>query len=123
MLGPRGTNCFYDFEGETNAIFEASAVLVGALIGERGEEFVHEIAMSGVDLDEVKARGQGAVGGGYEVRDDLVHAGAVECCWERVSFVEANGGWSYGVPSAFRGGHGAEWIPGEGHAGFAAGVG
>jgi hypothetical protein len=123
MLGPRGADSFYYLKGKTDAIFEASAVLVGALIGERGEELVQEIAVGSVDLDEVEASGEGSVGGGNEVGDDLVHAGAVECCGQRIGFVKADSGGCYGLPTAFGGRHGAYGIPGERHAGFAAGVG
>ena len=123
MLRPCGADGVNDLEGEADTIFEASSVLVGALVGERGEELVQEIAMCGVDFDEVEAGGEGAVGGCYEVGDDLVHAGAVEGGGEGIGFVEADGGGCYRLPAAFGGWHGAEWFPGEGHAGFAASVG
>ena len=48
VFGPGGADGFDDFEGETGAVFEAAAVLIGAVIGERREELVQEIAMGGV---------------------------------------------------------------------------
>src|ERR1700761_9513562 len=58
-----------------------------------------------------------------EVGDDFVHAGAVECGGERVGLVEADCGGGDRLPAAFGGGHGAGWLPWDGHAGFAASVG
>src|SRR5271168_2576953 len=111
MLGPSGADGFDDFEGEAGAVFEAAAVLVGAVVGERGEELVQEIAVGGVDLDEVEAGGEGAMGCCDEVRDDLVHTGAVEGGGEWVGLVEADGGGGDGLPAAFGGRHGADWLP------------
>ena len=79
--------------------------------------------MGGVDLDEVEAGGEGAVGCCDEVGDDLVHAGAVEGGGEGVGLVEADGGGGDGLPATFGGGDGADLLPWDGHAGFAAGVG
>ena len=123
MFRPRGADGADDFEREAGAIFEGAAVLVGAVVGERGEELVEEIAVGGVDFDKVEAGGAGAVGGGYEVGGDLVEAGAVEGGGEGVFVVEAYGGGGYGLPAAFGGWDEAVLFPGDGHAGFAAGVG
>ena len=123
VWGPCGADGANDLEGETYAIFEASPIFVSAMVGERGEELVQEVAVCGVDFDQVEACGKGTVGGCYEVGDDLVHASAVEGGGEGVGLVEADGGGGYGLPTAFGRGHGADWLPGKGHAGFAAGVG
>ena len=123
MLWPRGADGFDHFEGESGAVFEAAAVLVGAVVGERREELVEEIAVGGVDLDEVEASGEGAMSCCDEVGDDFVHAGAVEGGGDGVGVVEADGGGGYGLPAAFGWGHGAGGFPWDGHAGFAAGVG
>jgi len=40
VLGPCGTDCLNDLEREAGAVFEASSILVGALIGERGQELM-----------------------------------------------------------------------------------
>ena len=123
VLGPGGADGFDDFEGEASAVFEAAAVFVGAVVGERREELVQEVAVGGVYLDEVEAGGEGAMGCCDEVGDDLVHAGAIECGGEGVGLVEADGGGGDGLPAAFGGGNGAGWLPWDGHAGFAACVG
>jgi len=123
VLRPRRADGVDDFEGEADAVFEAAAVLVGAVVGEGREELVEEIAVGGVDFDEVEAGGEGAVGGGGEVGDDLVHAGAVEGGGRGVGVVEGDGGGSDGLPAAFGGRNDAGFLPWDGHAGFASGVG
>jgi len=123
VLRPDGADGADDLEREANAVVEAAAVFVGAVVGEGREELVEEVTVGGVNFDEVEACGAGAVGGGNEVGDDLVHAGAVECGGDGVGIVEANGGGSDGLPAAFGGGDGAIGLPWNGHAGFAAGVG
>jgi hypothetical protein len=125
MGGEGGADGADDFEGKTGSIDEAAAVLVGAVIGEGGEEFVEEIAVGGVDFGEEEAGGGGAVGGGGEVGEDLVHAGAVEGVGEGIDVVKTEGrGGDYVGPATFGGREGAGGrVPGEGHAGFAAGVG
>ncbi len=39
-----------DLQGEADAVVERAAVLVGALVGQRRQEFVREIAVRGVDF-------------------------------------------------------------------------
>ena len=45
---------------EPGAVLERAAVLVGALIAQRRQELVKQIAVRGVDLDHAKARGVSA---------------------------------------------------------------
>ena len=84
---------------------------------------MQEIAVGGVDLHEVEACGECAMGSGYEVGDDLVHACAVESGGEWVGFVEADGGGGDGLPAAFRSRDGADYLPWDGHARLASRVG
>src|SRR5699024_4364752 len=46
----------HDVGGEAGAVLGGAAVLVRALVPDRGEELVHEVADVGVDLDGVEAR-------------------------------------------------------------------
>ena len=55
MRGPLGADGVNDFERQPGAVFEAAAVVVGALVGERREKLVEQVAVGGVDLDEVEA--------------------------------------------------------------------
>jgi hypothetical protein len=123
MLGPSGADGSDDGEREADAVFKAAAVLVGAVVGEGREEFVEEVTVGGVDLDEVEAGGVSAVGGGDEVGDDFRHADLVEGGGDGVSLIEADGRGGDGLPAAFGGRDGADFFPWNGHAGFAAGVG
>ena len=81
--------------------------------------------MGGVDFGQEEACLGGALGGCSEVGDDLVHAGAIERVGEWVLVVKAEGGGGdYIGPASLRGGDvvgGRD--PGNGHAGFSAGVG
>ena len=93
--------------GNRARLVKAAAVLVGAGVGERGEELVGEVAVGGVDFGEEEAGGGGAVGGSGEVGDDLVHAGAIEGLGEWVLVVKAEGGGGDDVgPAAFSSGGG-----------------
>ena len=71
MGGEGGADGANDFEGELCAIGETAAVLVGAGVGERGEELVREIAVGGVDFGEEETGCGGAVGGSGEVSDNI----------------------------------------------------
>ena len=54
-LRPDGAHRVDDFEGEAHAVLAAAAVLVGALVGERREELVDQVAVGAVDFDDVEA--------------------------------------------------------------------
>ena len=101
MLGPSGADGANDLEGKANAVVEAAAVVVGALVGEGREKFVEEVAVGGVNFDEVEAGGASAMGGRDEVGDDFFHARAIEGGRDGVGLVEAYGGGRDGLPSAF----------------------
>ncbi len=123
VLGPSSAERADDLEGETDAIVEASAVLVGALVRKRREEFVEEVAMGGVDFNEIEAGGLGTMCGCNEVGSDLVHACAIQRCGDGVGLVEADGRGGDGLPATFRGRDGTDFLPWNSHAGFAASMG
>lgn len=50
------------FEEEADAVFEGAAVVVRAVVGEWGEEFVDEVSVGGVEFDELVAGVDGAFG-------------------------------------------------------------
>ena len=52
-LVPGAADLLCDSERPAQAIFQRAAVLVRADVGERRDEFVQEVAVCAVDLDEV----------------------------------------------------------------------
>ena len=63
---------------EPHAVFEAAAPAVGALVGERRQELVQQIAMRAMHLDEIEARPLGPPRGLNEMADHRLDAGLVE---------------------------------------------
>ena len=78
MLGPDGADGVDDFEKQADAILETAAVGIGAVVGEGREELVEQVAVGGVDLDEVKAGGKGAAGGKAKGLNGGVDTGVIE---------------------------------------------
>ena len=76
---------------------------VSALIGEGGEELVEQVAVGGVDFDEVEAGFEGAVRGLAKGFDDGVDAGLIESRGDGVGGGKCEGAGRDGLPAAFRG--------------------
>ena len=53
LLGPNGSHRLDHFEREAHAIFGTAAVAVSAMIGERRQKRMQEIAMRAMRLDEI----------------------------------------------------------------------
>jgi len=54
MVRPCGANSVDNLKKQARAVEEAAAVRVGAVIGKRGEELMEQVAMGGMNLNEVK---------------------------------------------------------------------
>ncbi len=65
-------------EGEAHPVLEAAAVVVAALVGQRREELVQQVAMRGMDLRRLDAETRGPPRGGGEPVADALHVLAVE---------------------------------------------
>ena len=121
---PCGSDGIDDLQEEACAAFEAAAVSIGALIGERREELMQQIAVSGMDLNEVEASGEGPLCRLREGRDHGVDAGLVKRLRDSVVRSKGDCAWGGGLPATFR-----RWdsmfsaCEGRGHGGFASGVG
>jgi hypothetical protein len=62
----RGAHGLHPFQHEAGTPGEVAAPGIVALIGQRGEELVHQVAMRRMQLDEPVAGGDGTAGGGGE---------------------------------------------------------
>ncbi|MNO56840.1 hypothetical protein D3C76_473620 [compost metagenome] len=61
---------FGDLQGEAYAVFEATAVLVAALVAQRREKLMQQVTMGGMDLDHLETGLQRPLGRGDEGIDD-----------------------------------------------------
>ena len=87
---------------EPHAVLERAAVLVGALVAQRREELVQQVAVGGVDLDHPEAGVPGALGRVDEGVDDAVDARGVERLGHRIVVVEGDGAGRDRRPAAGR---------------------
>jgi hypothetical protein len=123
VRGPCEADGIDDLEQKANAVVVASTVGVGALVGERREKLVQEVAVGGVDLDEVEAGCMSAVSGLREGVDDSIDAGLIEGLGNGVIRCKGDGAGTEGLPAAFAGTEKTLAGEGRGHGSFASGMG
>src|SRR5690606_40052850 len=75
---------------QPDALVEATAVAVGAEVGQRRQELVQQVAVGGVDLEHLEAGVERAAGGGREVLDDLFDPGRIQRLGHRGAFIEGD---------------------------------
>ncbi len=68
-----------DPQQQSGAIFERPAVIVGPVVGDRGQELVEKVAVGRVNLEDVEARAERAPSGASPILDGGVNPGGVEC--------------------------------------------
>ena len=78
VVGHQPAQLLGDAEDQPHAILEAAAIFVGSLIAERRKKLVEQIAVGGVDFDELEASLNGPPCSRFEGTDDGVDAGHVE---------------------------------------------
>jgi hypothetical protein len=74
--GQTRTHGLEHFQRIAAAVLQAAAVLVGALVGQRRNEGRHQVAVGGMELDQVKVGAGGTARGGDEIGLDPIHVGA-----------------------------------------------
>src|SRR5580693_2090698 len=121
--GPDAANGADNFEEEARAIFEGTAVGIGAVVGERREEFVEQVAVRGMDFDHLKTGLRGTRGGSSEIFDHFLNSGGIKRGGLRVGIGEGNGAGGDGFPTACGFGDEAACVPGRRCTGFASGMG
>ncbi len=87
-IGPDAANGLGQFEDEANSILKRSAVLIGAVVGERREKFVREISVGAVKLERFESGGEGAACGLGESVDDGIDSGERESFWNWIGCAE-----------------------------------
>jgi len=104
VLGPLSANGVDGFDEQADTVFEAATIAVCPLVGERRQEFVEQVAMGRVDLDDIKSGGKCAACSSGEGFRDSGDARGVEFIRLGVLIVEGDGTGSYDVgPTIFGG--------------------
>ncbi len=124
-LGPGEANGCDDLAQEAGAVLKAAAVVVGAGVDQRREELVNEIAVGGVNFNELEASLEGAAGGHGVGEGDACDGLDSERFGLNGFRGEGFGGGGIdGTPAAFGDGDGVAVIaPGNIGGGFESGVG
>ena len=100
---PFGADGVNDFKNEPRAIFKTSAVRISALVGKGRKELVKQIAVGGVDLDNVKSCLDGAVPSLTEGFDCGVDAVLIKSLRHGIVGRKGQRAWSKGLPAAILG--------------------
>jgi hypothetical protein len=120
---PLGADGRDHFEHEAGTILKAAAIGIGAVVGERGEELVEEIAVRGMDFDKVEARHEGPAGCFAKGLDYGVDASPIKRKRDGIVGRKSEGAGSDCLPSAIRGQEQTLSLLRRSHAALAAGMG
>jgi len=123
MERPCGAHCVDNFKKQARAVEEGAPVRVGAVVGKRREEFMEQVAMGSVNLNEVKSSRERPLGTLCEGPDDGSDSSLIEGLGHGVVGGEGYSAGGDGLPAALLWKQEAFAAEGNGHAGFAAGVG
>jgi hypothetical protein len=110
-------------DDDAHAVVEGAAVLVRPGVAGRREELVQQIAVGGVELDDVKADGQRTLGGPFEGADHVSGLLDAERMWDGVAIRVGDRTRADNGPAAKGGIDRAAAFPGPGGAGLASGMG
>jgi hypothetical protein len=123
LLRPCRAHRTGDLERQAQAVLEAAAVVVGALVRQRRDELVEEIAVRRVELDEIEAEPVGAPCGRDEIGGHLGDVLARHRPRRVPARVERHRRRGHGLPRPLVGLEGRAALPSHMHRGLASGVG
>ena len=110
------------FQRIAQTVFQRTAVLITALIAERREKLVQQIAVGGVQFNQLKAQTLGAQRAGDKRRFDARHIGMAQLSGGAVAIVKRHGGGGNGLPATLIKGQLMTTLPRGRAGGFASGV-
>src|SRR5262249_26662700 len=122
VLRPDRAHRIDDLEREPQAVLEGSTVLVGAVVAERGQERVDQVAVRGVDFHDVETGFDRAARRLPEVRGDTVDFGFCESMRRRILRTERDRTRRCRLPAAFIFGNRGAPFPRPSDARLASGV-
>ena len=93
LLRPYRAHRFVHFDDKTHAIFGRSAIFVGALVGDRRQELMGEVAVRAVELDDVVADAVDALRGGGEFAEAALDVVLGHGMGHRPAGVVGDGRW------------------------------
>ena len=95
-----GTHGIEHFERKAHAVFQRAAVVVDAVVRQRRQELVQQVAMRGMQFDDIQAEAGGAAGGVDEAVADTGEAGLIECHRRWLVGQVRDGGRCHRLPAA-----------------------
>ena len=122
LVGPFGAGGLDDLHQHPAAALEVAAVLVVAGVGQRREEGVHQVAVGGVQLDQLEPGQAAHPHGGGELLDDALDFGCAECGRGGVAVGEGDGAGADRLPAALGDRDWLAAVPGAADAGLAPGM-
>ncbi len=88
LARPLGAHRVEHLQREAHAVVQAAAMRVAALVAQRRQEAVQQVAVGGVQLDQLEAQARRAPGGLHEGIAHRLHALRVECLGSRPAGIE-----------------------------------
>ena len=111
-----------DRQWKTHAVFQRATVSIAALIGQRRQELVQQIAVRRVDFYGVNAKAVRALGRGCKGFKHTLQTCIVQCLWRGLVRAVSGGRRCKGLPAALVNGNQSSTFPRHMTGGFAARV-
>ena len=112
-FGHRAADVFNDLHRKANAIIKTSAVMVFSMIGQRRHELMEQVAVRGVDFDDIDTRSHGARCGLRKCLCGVLDLLRGQSCRQMPTVVKRYGGRTDGLPCILPCGEGTSAEPGN----------